>query len=415
MDQRILYIDPWSGISGDMLVAALVDTTRADGRLEAVLQRAVGALGLEGAAVHVTRDSEWGVSCSRVTVDDGGAAPLRHLADMEALIAAAPLSDGVRSRAAGAVRRLAEVEAAIHGCSMEQVHFHEVGAVDTLVDVVGAFALVEALGVDRVAVGRIPVGGGTVEIAHGRMGVPAPATARLLEGYDVIGGPEMKELTTPTGALLVRELGAVGQPLPALRPELVGYGGGYMKLESGPNLLRVLVGSAAVEEDQGPGEEAGHAGRVVELQTNLDDVSPEVVGHTCGLLREAGALDVWTVGAFMKKGRPGVVLHVLVALEREDEARALIFQQTGTLGIRRQGVTRHVADRGTVMVAVSGVDVRVKWGRWHSRLISVAPEYEDAASAATALGLPAKDVVQLAAAAARKELEAQGSPGEGGW
>ena len=203
MEQLILYLDPWSGVSGDMLLAALLDLDRESRHLEAALRGAVGALGLDEALIEVAHEVERGIACTRVRVKEEGAAPLRHLADMERMIGgAAALSDGVREGALQAVRRLAEVEAAVHGCAVEEIHFHEVGAVDTLVDIVGTFTLVEALGVQQVMVGVIPVGGGTVEIAHGRMGVPAPATTRLLEGYEIVGGPELRELTTPTGALL---------------------------------------------------------------------------------------------------------------------------------------------------------------------------------------------------------------------
>ncbi|OFW58152.1 MAG: TIGR00299 family protein [Actinobacteria bacterium RBG_16_64_13] len=400
----ILHLDPWSGVSGDMLLAALLDTDRGDGHLEEELHRTVAALGLPGAAVEVTRHVEWGVACTRVKVKADDEAPLRHLADMEQLIASAGVADRVRERATTAVRRLAEVEAAIHECRVEDIHFHEVGAVDTLVDVVGTFALVETLGIDRVTVGTIPVGGGSVEIAHGRMGVPAPATARLLEGYEIVGGPEMRELTTPTGALLVGQLGAASGAVPPMRASKIGYGAGCMKLQHGPNLLRAIVGTSL---DLGPGTEAGageEEDHVVELQSNLDDVSPELVGHACRLLREVGALDVWTVPAHMKKDRPGVVLHALVSPGREAALTALIFGQTGTLGVRRQLVSRRVAERGTVKVTVAGVEVGVKWGRWHGRLISIAPEYEDAAAAANTTGAALKDVMAMAATAARDLL-----------
>jgi hypothetical protein len=324
---------------------------------------------------------------------------------MEEIISVAPLADVVRVRAIRALRRLAAVEAGVHGCPVEEIHFHEVGAVDTLVDVVGTFALVEALNVERVAVGPIPVGGGTVEIAHGRMGVPAPATAVLLEGYDLVGGPEMRELTTPTGALLVGQLGAVGGGLPPMRSAKVGYGAGSMKLEGGPNLLRVIIGTATGASDAWPDAVGMHCDRVVELQTNLDDVSPEIVGHACHVLREVAALDVWTVPVYMKKGRPGVVLHALVRMGQEAAATAALFEQTGTLGVRRQELARHVAARGEVPVTMAGVQVRVKWGRWQDRLISLAPEHDDAVIAAAAAGVPLKDMMQLAAAAARERLD----------
>jgi uncharacterized protein (TIGR00299 family) protein len=322
---------------------------------------------------------------------------MRHLREMEQVIGGAALSTIVRDRALRAVRRLAEVEAAVHGCALEEVHFHEIGAVDTLVDVVGAFALVEALGVDQVSVGVIPVGAGSIEIDHGRMGVPAPATAVLLEGYRIVGGAEERELTTPTGALLLGQLGADPEGLPAMRPEKIGYGAGSAKLEKGPNVLRAIVGSTAT-----PASEAADV--VVELTTNLDDVSPEVLAYAARRLLEAGALDVWMQPVYMKKGRSGVVLHALVDEEGEAEAVGIVFAETGSLGIRRTTVTRHVASRGVLTVAVRDADVRVKWGKWRDRVISVAPEYEDCIKAATGSGLALKEVMELATAAARAQL-----------
>jgi pyridinium-3,5-bisthiocarboxylic acid mononucleotide nickel chelatase len=394
-NERILYVDPWSGISGDMFLAALVDSDRAEGRLERVLKDAVAMLAIDGASVEVSRDTEWGVACTRISVLEGSAPELRHLPQMETIISGSGLPPAVISRSLAAVRRLAEVEASVHGCSVDHIHFHEVGAVDTLVDVVGTFALVEALGIARVAVGIMPVGGGTVEIAHGRMGVPAPATARLLEGYPVVGGPEDRELTTPTGALLISEMAAVSGSLPPMEISSIGHGAGTMKLKGGPNVLRVLIGTAVgAEGDEG-------ADHVVELQTNLDDVSGEVVGHACRVLREAGALDVWTVPAMMKKERPAIVMHVLVTPEHEAELLAALFAETGTLGVRRQTITRSVADRGVITVEVAGAAVRVKWGRWQGRLTSLAAEFEDAVAASSASGVPLKVIMDLATARAR--------------
>jgi uncharacterized protein (TIGR00299 family) protein len=399
----VLYIDPWSGVSGDMLLAALLDADRQSGRLEVVLRTAVDALGLEGTTIEVLRDVERGVDCTRVRVDGGEAAPLRRLQEMQQVIGGAPLSRGVRDRALAAVRRLAEVEAAVHGCAVEDIHFHEIGAVDTLVDIVGTFALVEALGIERVYVGTIPVGGGAVEIAHGAMGVPAPATLRLLEGYPITGGPEARELTTPTGALLVEQLGARPDCIPAMRPERVGYGAGTLKLVRGPNVLRVIIGSAS--------ELATPLDEVVELETNVDDVSPEVVAHTAARLLAAGALDVWTLPAQMKKGRPGLVLHALVSEKGEAGAVRMIFEEMGTLGIRRAAVSRHVAERGVVRVEVGEESVDVKWGKWRDSLVSVAPEYEDCARVASVTGMPLKEVGRLAVEAAHKLLGESGARG----
>jgi pyridinium-3,5-bisthiocarboxylic acid mononucleotide nickel chelatase len=403
MPQKVLYLDPWSGISGDMLLAAILDA--GDEGVEGVLHEAVASLGLRGTTVDVVADKEWGVACTRVRVREEQSPPLRHLAEMARVIDRGAVSDRVKGQAQAALTRLAEVEAAIHGCSAEEIHFHEVGAADTLIDVVGTFVLVEALAIDRVLVGTIPVGGGTVEIAHGRMGVPAPATAALLAGYEVAGGPEMRELTTPTGALLVGGLQAQQGPLPRMVVRSVGYGAGTMKLERGPNILRVLIG----ERDELAAAADGAAiEAIVELQTTIDDVSPEVIGHTLRRVREAGALDAWTVAAQMKKDRPGTVLHVLVRPSQEADAVALLFSETGTLGIRRLNHSRHVAERGVVAVTVFEHPLRVKWGRWEGRLVSLAPEYEDAAAVASAETIPLRVVMQRAVEAARSVLDDDG-------
>jgi len=398
---KVLYLDPWTGISGDMLLAALLDSDRDDGSLQETLRGAVDSLCPDKIALEVVRDVERGLSCTRLRVRGESGPPLRRLADIERSLQGASVSQRVRTQAAEAFARLAAVEAAVHGCAVDEIHFHEVGAVDTLVDVVGTFVLVEALEVGRVVVAPIPVGGGAIEMAHGRLGAPAPATLRLLEGYPILGGPEARELTTPTGALLIGQLRAEPGPFPLMRTERVGYGAGSMRLDHGPNVLRAVIGRELTGESLGWGEEAGiDRDSVVHLESNLDDVSPEVVGHTCRLLRETGALDVWTIAAGMKKDRPGIVLHVLVSPEDEEAAVERIIIQTGTLGVRRQAMSRWVATRGTMTVVVCGGEVRVKWGRWRGRIVSLAPEYEDAAAIASAEEQPVKDVMQRAARAA---------------
>lgn len=404
MTGRIMYIDPWTGVSGDMLLAALADAGADEGMAaETVVRQAVEGLGLDADVVEFERTVEKGVSCTRLIVHGEDHPPLRHLAHMETMVDGAGLSVVVRDRSLTALRRLAEVEASIHGCSVEQIHFHEVGAVDTLVDVVGTLALVEALGVKEVVVGPIPVGGGTVQIAHGRMGVPAPATARLLTGFPLVGGPEMGELTTPTGALLVGALGASPGYMPDMVVEAIGHGAGTMKLECGPNVLRVLIGHPTGRRG---GDDTGRqSDHVVELQTNLDDVSPEVLGHVSGLLRREGALDVWATSAVGKKERPTVVLSALVPTVKEEALVDLIFRETGTLGVRRTATSRWIADRGSVTVQVGGEDVAVKWGKWGGRVTALAAEYEPAVAAAAVTGLPLWQVMQTAAEAARSRLD----------
>jgi pyridinium-3,5-bisthiocarboxylic acid mononucleotide nickel chelatase len=400
-ERKVLYIDPWMGVAGDMLMAALLDGDRGNGRLESVLRDAMAAMGLDPQIVSVRTEVDQGISCTGISVSEEDNAPLRHLEDLLGIIDGSSLPERVQEKARAAFRRLAEVEASVHGCAVDHIHFHEVGAVDTLVDVVGVLSLVDALGVESVGVGVIPVGGGAVTISHGRMSVPAPATAALLMGYETVGGPEMRELTTPTGALLIGQLGARSGPMPAMTCETVGYGCGTMKFHSGPNVLRVMVG---VESGRSPEEPRWGHDEVVELESNIDDVSAEVVGYVCGRLRSAGALEVWTTPAFMKKDRPGVVLHALVVPADALSLSALIVRETGSLGVRRQVKSRVVAERGTVAVKVGGTEVRVKWGRHEGALISVAAEYDSAAAAADATGLPLKDVMVEAAQQARSVL-----------
>jgi len=236
------------------------------------------------------------------------------------------------------------------------------------------------------------------------MGVPAPATARLLEGFRIVGGPEPRELTTPTGALLLGQMGAASGEMPEMMVDAWGYGAGTMRLERGPNVLRAVVGRERQSADRQPEKNA--TDQVVELQTNLDDVSSEVVGYAAAMLRQAGALDVWSAPVFGKKDRPTTVLHVLVRPGDERQVVDVLFRETGTLGIRRAATTRWVAERGRVDVEVEGQTVGVKWGRWGGRLTSLNPEYDDAVRAAERSGSSLSDVMRRAVAAAMPIMQA---------
>ncbi len=403
VEGRTLYLDPWTGVSGDMLLGALVAVFGSPEDGEEVLRAVAGGLGLPASLPRVERVVEKGVSAVRVSVAAEDAPPLRHLADMESMVSQAGLPGEVKTRSLTALRRLAEVEADIHGTTVDHIHFHEVGAADTLIDVVGTFALLDRLGVERVVVGTVPVGGGTVQIAHGRMGVPAPATARLLEGFRIVGGPEPRELTTPTGALLLAEMGAVSDEMPTMTMEASGYGAGTMRLDCGPNVLRAVVGTERLQRQSQASE--GGADHVVELQTNLDDVSAEVIGHAAVVLRRAGALEVWSAPALGKKDRPATILHVLARPSDETRLVDLLFRETGTLGIRRTAIRRWVAERGRVDVDVEGEKVGVKWGRWGGQLVSLSAEYDEAAVAADRSGLSLVEVMRRAVAAATVAIE----------
>lgn len=401
-----LYLDPWTGVAGDMLMAALLDTDRGGDFLEPVLRRALAAMGLDPETVVIRSEVDHGIVCTGVSVRPEPNTPLRHLEDLLGIVDHSDLAPSLKERARHAFTRLAEVEAGVHGCPVDHIHFHEVGALDTLVDVVGVLSLVDALGVESVGVGTIPVGGGTVDIAHGRLGVPTPATAALLLGYEITGGPEMCELTTPTGALLVSELAARSGPLPAMTVERIGCGCGSRRFSARPNVLRVLLGRVSGEGPETT--DGGTSNTVVELETNIDNVGAEVIGHVCGLLRAAGALDVWTSSAFMKKDRPGTVLHVLAVPDDARSLSELILRESGTLGVRWCEKKRVVADRGMLTVSVAGAEVQVKWGRFAGRVISVAPEFDSVVEAAQVLGMPLKDVMGQAAEQARGILDDQG-------
>ena len=397
--QRVLYLDPWAGAAGDMMLGALLGLAGPDHDLAEVLQRTVGALAV-GAEVGVETVLERGFAANRITVESPLAPHDRRLADLETVVVEADLPAEVRARSLHALRRLATVEAGLHGVGLEEVHFHELGAVDTLVDVVGAFALVHTLGVARCVHAPVPVGSGRVHTEHGELGVPAPATLALLQGRPIAGGPERVEVTTPTGALLLSELAAGAGPLPAMVVERVGYGAGHRRLASGPNLLRVVLGSEAAGS-QTAEQEGARGDHVVLLETVVDDASPEVLGHLFERLRREGALEVWWSPAYMKKSRPAVALSVLCAAEDEQRLVEIVFAESGTFGVRRAVVERHVLARSWVSVEVEGVPVRVKVGRWGDRVVTLAPEFDDVAAVAEASGLPLREVVRAAHGAVR--------------
>ena len=299
----LLYLDPWAGASGDMVLGALIDAGGPNVAAEDTLREVVECLGLEGVDVRVEQALEGGISCVRVQVEQREETrPARTLALIEGQLLASGLPPDVLLRSQHALRRLAEVEAGLHGVSPEQVHLHELGAVDTLVDVVGAFALVEALGIQTAVHGSVPLGSGWLDCHHGRLGVPAPATLELLRGRPVRGGPEELEVTTPTGALLLTELAASAGPMPAMVVDRVGYGAGRRSLVHGPNLLRAVLGH--------PVPAAGGALEASEvlIQTVIDDCTPEVLAFVGERLLAEGALDVWWTPVHMKKGRAGVEL-----------------------------------------------------------------------------------------------------------
>lgn len=384
---RIAILDPAAGISGDMTLGALLSLGVSQDWLEAL----PGRLGLSGVSVAVRNVVRCGVDCRQVEFAIPEQAHGRHVGELVRLVEDAPVSPWVRERAVRAFRLIGEAEGRVHGVAPEQVHLHEVGAVDAVLDIVGAIEGFERLGVggegDAIYSWPVAVGRGWVESAHGRLPVPSPATAILLEGLDITsGGPVEGEATTPTGAALVRVLGR-GHPPGQWRLVKSGWGAGQRNPTRYPNALRILVA-----------EQAAEAGRVTLIATDLDDMSPEYVEPLRQALLAAGALDVQTWPVQMKKGRPGFRLEIVTPEELAEPVTAALFRHSTTAGVRRWTAERATLARRHVTVQLTpDVAVRVKvLEQPDAEGVRVKPEYDDVVAAARALGRPPLEVARVA-------------------
>jgi pyridinium-3,5-bisthiocarboxylic acid mononucleotide nickel chelatase len=387
---RIAYLDCVGGVAGDMLVGALLDAGAPREAIDELPQR----LALGSVEVTVERVERQGVGGLHVTFTPEHEHTHRDWKTIRGLLEGAELVDRVRTRALSAFTRLAEAEAAVHGIEVDDVHFHELGAVDTLLDICGAIALVDALGVVEVTCSPLPVARGHVEAAHGILPVPAPATLALLRGAVLQGVDGSAELVTPTGAALVAELASSFGELPPIVLDRVGVGAGSRELPDRANVVRVLLGETAAQ---------GRTSEVSVLEANLDDLNPELVPDAMAACFAAGALDVWTVPVTMKKGRPGIVFSALVMRPAEREVARAMLEHTSTLGVRVAHLRRYELDREQQVVAVEGGSVRVKIARMDGRVVNVAPEHGDCAAIAAATGRTTQAVwaEALAAAAGR--------------
>lgn len=390
---RIAYLDCLSGISGDMTLAALVD---AGVDLQAI-NDGIASLNLPGVKLVSSEVKRCGFRGTYITVEHRPEHAHRHLHHITDMIDASQLSPRQKDLAKRIFTRLGEAEAKVHGTTLKKVHFHEVGAVDSIADIVGAAIAWDLLGVDRILCSPVPVGGGTVDIAHGRCSVPAPATAELLAGVPLAESRIRAELTTPTGAAIVATLVDGFGPAPSMTIDRIGYGAGTRDMAEQPNLLRVFVGEAsdAVASDQ-----------AWVVETNLDDISGEVVGYCTGKLWEAGALDVYTTAIQMKKNRPGVVLTVLCHAPAIDKVERILFRETGTLGVRRWPVSRHKLERKPFQVQTEWGTVEGKLGWITGQPPSFSPEYDACSRVAQQHGVPLKAVYE----AAMKAFAAQAAP-----
>lgn len=385
---RIAYLDCSTGISGDMTLAALLD---AGVPVEAVRQ-ALDALQLPGVALEVREVLKGGFRAAKVDVRHPEQHAHRRMKDIRRILDAAgpALTDSQRQLALDIFEAVAEAEARVHGSTVDQVHFHEVGAIDSIFDIVGAAVGFDLLAADTVVCSRIPTGRGQVCIAHGVCTVPTPGTAELLKGMPLVDLAVDAELTTPTGAAIVRVLADAFGPLPDMTVEAVGYGAGTMDLPDRANVLRLFVG----ESRESPLRDV-----VCLLETSLDNVTGEVLGHVKQQLLNAGALDVYSTSIQMKKDRPGVLLSVLTRPADAERLESLIFTETGTLGIRRALLERSKQSRTacTVHTPWGPVQGKIAWRPGHP--LQFSPEYSDCARLAEEAGLPLRDALRAAATA----------------
>jgi uncharacterized protein (TIGR00299 family) protein len=416
---KILYFDCFAGASGDMVLGALLDA----GLPLCELQAALGSLMIPGYRLSAGRVMRSGLAATKFRVQEeedpaaahahdhhhpGGAqahphdaephahataslphahADHRSLAEIVSLIDGSALPETARRRAADLFRRLAEAEAAIHQMPVERVHLHEVGALDSIIDIVGSVFALEWFGAGRIMASPLNVGGGMVRSAHGVFPVPAPATLRLLEGVPVYSSGVQMETVTPTGALLVTGHASSYGPLPSMKVERVGYGAGDRDLPDTPNVLRIVIGEEAAGE-QGQ--------RVIVLECEIDDMNPQIFGPVMDRLYAAGALEVFYTAVQMKKNRPGTLLTVVSPPDRRENLTAIVFRETTTIGLRYQEVARACLDREIVIVATEIGPVRFKIARRGADLMNVAPEFDDCARLAAERSLPVKQVQALA-------------------
>lgn len=381
---RIIYFDCFSGISGDMALGALIDAGLSLEALHHALQR-LNIHGWELHAAHEVRGSLAGTRANVVAPEDH---VHRNLDDIRAIISAASLPAAVIDRSMRIFTILAEAEARVHGTTVDQIHFHEVGALDAIIDIVGVVIGLDLLGVEQVFASPLPLGAGWVRTAHGPLPVPAPATLAILAsaGVPVTSDETPFELTTPTGAAILAALATFRRP--PMRLRAIGYGFGARQTER-PNALRVWLGD--LDEEDASARQQG----LVLLETNIDDQPAEQIAYAADRLREAGALDVWGTPILMKKGRAGVLLSALVPAVLEEAAVDLIMRETTTLGVRRRPVERHECDRDIVEVATPLGTARVKRKWRRGELIGAAPEYEDCTRIARERGVPLAAVYQM--------------------
>jgi uncharacterized protein (TIGR00299 family) protein len=423
---KILYFDCFAGAAGDMIVGAMLDA----GLPFDELKRALGSLAVDGWDVSMDRVNKGGLTATKFRVHEtatsgdvdvvsgfltaeasakvvsrthghshthahGPAVGHHSLKEIEAAIGRSALTAAGKARAVSMFGRLAAAESAIHGMPVDQVHLHEVGALDSIIDIVGAVFAIDWFNADRIVVSPLNVGGGMVRSAHGVFPVPAPATVALLKDAPVYSSGIPVELLTPTGALILTEYASAFGPVPAMRVQRAGYGAGDRDLPETPNVVRVLVGQADHGETASGGP-APHAMRVIVLECEIDDMNPQIFGPLMDALYAAGALEVFYSSVQMKKNRPGTLMTVVARPEHREKLTDIVFRESTTIGVRFQEMSRDCLDREIVTVTTAVGPVRFKIARRSGRVVNAQPEFDDLAKLAAERSLPIKEIQALA-------------------
>jgi len=390
---RTLYFDCFAGASGDMILGAAV----AAGVDPDALRQQLSLLNIEGFSIDFDTVTKSGLSATFARVNTVHEHKHRHLADIRRIICDSRLSDSVKERALTVFTRLAEAEGRVHNEPIEQVHFHEVGALDAIVDVVGAAICFELLKIDRFLCSPLHVGSGTVEMAHGRFPVPPPAVAELLKGAPYYSTEIKGELLTPTGAAIITSVCEEYGPMPLMKVALTGYGAGAREYEKFPNALRIVIGESATVSSS---EEC-----LLMIETNIDDASPQIIGHVMDQAFLLGALDCYFTPVQMKKNRPGVLLSILCDREFKEPLMEMLFSETTTLGVRSYEVNRRALERRIVNVETVYGSIDVKVGLLNGRAVNAMPEFDQCREAARNAGVALKEVEDAARLALRMSDE----------
>jgi pyridinium-3,5-bisthiocarboxylic acid mononucleotide nickel chelatase len=383
---KLAYFDCFSGISGDMTLGALIDA----GCPAALLRTELKSLQVPG--WELTTEKVWknGMAATYVRVKTEDQQKHRSLGTILEILQNSRLAPPVQQRASRIFQKLGEAEAHVHDAPLEKVHFHEVGAVDAIIDIVGSCLGFQALGIERFACSPLNVGGGTAKMAHGVLPVPAPATARLLQGAPTFSNGVQRELVTPTGAAIVTTLCDSFGPQPPMTVSAIGYGAGTVDLEGQPNVVRIMIGESARQVTSAGDEE------ISIIEANLDDMNPQIYGYVLEKLLSAGALDVYTTALQMKKNRPGTLLTILCWPEDTDALMSIVFAETTTFGVRTHRAQRRALPREWVNVSTGYGSVRIKLSRSNGHILHVTPEYDDCRKLAVEKQVPLQQVISEA-------------------